>query len=305
MQNIISVNCKWHTLQNSKTSLGPRPGPFSAFQSCTPTLAIGNLEESNSHTHKYNTCIPTYTQCGPRIWTPKGGIWSKTEATPTLLMIGIYCDTIFHQKCNYCGMLSRFWRDEGSFKALCKGFSDSFEGFHSLQKRPSDFPAYTLSDTHIHTANLDYAITFMSFFSWSLEPSILMRCGSFCVDILGWFLTGSGPYKESSWSSADTAVMSMMSSTDGCPMGDMDRSSSLTQGMSWRASNLVSLADLACSVVEPENKTLVYACILAHISSWSQVGLQLLTYATCVRNIYYLYVYIWRTSFDFKALRVD
>ena len=37
-------------------------------------------------------------------------------------------------------MLSSFWRDEGCFKALRKGLSDSFEVFHSLQKRPSDFP---------------------------------------------------------------------------------------------------------------------------------------------------------------------
>ena len=61
----------------------------------------------------------------PRIWTLKGCVWSKTEATPTLLMIGIYYDTIFHQKCNYCGVLSSFWRDEGCFKALNKGISDS------------------------------------------------------------------------------------------------------------------------------------------------------------------------------------
>ena len=38
-------------------------------------------------------------------------------------------------------------------------------------------------------------------------------------------------------------------------MGDMDSSSSLTKGISRRASNLVSLADLAYSVVEPEKET--------------------------------------------------
>ena len=29
--------------------------------------------------------------------------------------------------------------DEDCFKVLCKGFSDSFEGFHSLSKMPSNF----------------------------------------------------------------------------------------------------------------------------------------------------------------------
>ena len=40
-------------------------------------------------------------------------------------------------------MLSSFRRDEGCFKVLCKGFSDSFEGFHSLQKKAQRLPWHT------------------------------------------------------------------------------------------------------------------------------------------------------------------
>ena len=39
-------------------------------------------------------------------------------------------------------MFGSFWRDDGCFKALCKGFSDYLEGFHSLKNRPSDFTVY-------------------------------------------------------------------------------------------------------------------------------------------------------------------
>ena len=58
------------------------------------------------------------------------------ETTPTLLMIGIYHGTIFHQKCNnYCGVLGSFEGKKAVFKAWCKRFSDSFEGLYSNQKK--------------------------------------------------------------------------------------------------------------------------------------------------------------------------
>ena len=65
----------------------------------------------------------------------KGCIWSIIEATCTCTCT--YHNTNFPSKFNCCGMLSSFWRDEGCFKALCKRFSGSFEGFHSLVHGPS------------------------------------------------------------------------------------------------------------------------------------------------------------------------
>ena len=76
------------------------------------------------------------SQCGPQNLNTEGMHMIKNG---NHTYFGIDYNTIFYQKCNYCGVLSSFWRDEGCFKALCRGFSDSFEGFHSLQKRPSDF----------------------------------------------------------------------------------------------------------------------------------------------------------------------
>ena len=56
------------------------------------------------------------------------------EATPTLLTIGINHDTIFYQKCNYCGVFSSFWRDEVCFETLCKGFQSVLKGSTPFKK---------------------------------------------------------------------------------------------------------------------------------------------------------------------------
>ena len=47
-------------------------------------------------------------QCRPQSLITEGLNMVQTEATPTLLMISIYRDTIFHQKCNFYGVLSIF-----------------------------------------------------------------------------------------------------------------------------------------------------------------------------------------------------
>ena len=54
------------------------------------------------------TFFPTddVIQCGPQNLNTEGMHMVQTEATPTLLMIDIYHYAIFHQKCNYCGVLN-------------------------------------------------------------------------------------------------------------------------------------------------------------------------------------------------------
>ena len=101
---------------------------YSQAISCTLFL----IRQSRLASYRTSILVPVWSplkRCTVSKWKPYILI---------LLTTGIY--NIPHY--NYYGVLSSFSKDESCSKALSKGLLDSFEAFHSLHNRPSDFAAY-------------------------------------------------------------------------------------------------------------------------------------------------------------------